>query len=174
MRVPLRFYVGGMTITHRVFVAAALLVAATASAQTSRIPLPPSQNPTGRSLPIAGAVWAGNTLYISGWLDPDMKADSDTKSQTVGILKDIQKLLESQKLTMGDVVMLRVYLGYNAATNGKPDFEGMTAGYTQFFGTKDQPNIPARTTLQVTLPAASRGALVEIDAVAVRGSDGSR
>ena len=158
-----------MTIKSLALVAAALMITVTASAQNStRIPLPPSQNPTGRSLPIAGAVWAGNTLYVSGWLDPDMKADTDTKSQTVGILKDIQKFLESQKLTMGDVVMLRVYLGYNPATNGKPDFDGMTAGYTQFFGTKEQPNIPARTTLQVTLPAASRGALIEIDAVAQR------
>jgi hypothetical protein len=44
----------------------------------------------------------------------------------------------------------------------------MTAGYTQFFGTKDQPNKPARTTLQVVLPAGTRGALVEIDLIAVR------
>ncbi len=133
-----------------------------ASAQAiKQIPLPPSQNPTGADLPVSGATWAGNTLYVSGWLDPDMKADTDTKSQTVGILKDMQKLLESQKLTMGNVAMMRVYLG-------KPDFAGLTAGYTQFFGTKDQPNKPARTTLQVVLPAASRGALVEIDMIAVR------
>jgi enamine deaminase RidA (YjgF/YER057c/UK114 family) len=46
------------------------------------------------------------------------------------------------------------------------DFAGMMAGYTQFFGTKDQPNKPARTTVQVVLPAG--GALVEIDLVAVR------
>jgi enamine deaminase RidA (YjgF/YER057c/UK114 family) len=63
---------------------------------------------------------------------------------------------------------MHVYLGNNPATDGKPDFAGMMAGYTQFFGTKDQPNIPSRTTLQVVLPAASRGALVEIDLIAVR------
>jgi hypothetical protein len=54
------------------------------------------------------------------------------------------------------------------ATDGKIDFAGMTAGYTQFFGTKDQPNKPARTTLQMVLPASTRGALVEIDLIAVR------
>jgi enamine deaminase RidA (YjgF/YER057c/UK114 family) len=48
------------------------------------------------------------------------------------------------------------------------DFAGMMAGYTQLFGTKDQPNKPARTTVQVVLPAAARGALVEIDLIAVR------
>jgi enamine deaminase RidA (YjgF/YER057c/UK114 family) len=147
---------------HLATLAMTMLFSVTASAQAiKQIPLPPSQNPTGADLPVSGATWAGNTLYVSGWLDPDMKADTDTKSQTVGILKDMQKLLESQKLTLGDVAMMRVYLG-------KPDFAGLTAGYTQFFGTKDQPNKPARTTLQVVLPAASRGALVEIDMVAVR------
>ncbi|HXB27736.1 MAG TPA: Rid family hydrolase [Gemmatimonadaceae bacterium] len=147
---------------HLATLAMTMLFSVTASAQAiKQIPLPPSQNPTGADLPVSGAAWAGNTLYVSGWLDPDMKADTDTKSQTVGILKDMQKLLESQNLTMGNVAMVRVYLG-------KPDFAGLTAGYTQFFGTKDQPNKPARTTLQVVLPAASRGALVEIDMVAVR------
>ena len=156
-------------IKHVVLVAAALTASVAASAQQNKqIPLPPSQNLTGADLPIAAAVWSGNTLYVSGWLDPDMKADTDTKSQTVGILKDIQKLLESQKLTLGDVVNMHVYLGYNPATGGKPDGAGMMAGYTQFFGTKEQPNKPSRTTVQVILPAASRGALVEIDLVAAR------
>lgn len=148
---------------------AVLIVSATATASAQarkEIPLPPSQNPSNANLPISGAVWAGNTLYLSGWLDPDMKTHTDTKSQTVGILVDIQKLLESEKLTMGDVAMMRVFLGNNPATNGQPDYAGMMAGYTQFFGTKDQPNKPARTTVQVVLP--SRVALVEIDLIAVR------
>src|SRR5579871_186775 len=106
-----------MMIKHLPLLAVALISSLAASAQkTKRIPLPPSQNPTNADLPIAAAVWAGNTLYVSGWLDPDLKADTDTKSQTVGILRDIQKLLESQKLTMGDVVSMHVYLGTNAAT----------------------------------------------------------
>ena len=156
-------------IKHLPLLAVALTVSATASAQARKeIPLPPSQNPTNAVLPISGAVWSGNTMYVSGWLDPDLKTHTDTQSQTVGILADIQKFLESQKLTMGDVTMVHVYLGYNPATNGQPDFTGMMAGYTQFFGTRDQPNKPARTTVQVILPAASRGALIEIDLTAVR------
>ena len=67
---------------------------------------------------------------------------------------------------MGDVTMMRVFLGNNPATNGQPDYAGMMAGYSQFFGTKEQPNKPARTTVQVVLP--SRVALIEIDLVAVR------
>ena len=151
------------------FVAVALMVSLTASAQTTkRIPLPPSQNPRNAELPIAGGVWAGDTLYVSGWLDPDIKTHPDTQSQTVGIFEDLQKLLESQKLTLGDIVMMRVYLGADPAKAGKMDFEGMMAGYSQFFGTKEQPNKPARTTVQVVLPAGAHGGLVEIDLIAVR------
>lgn len=105
---------------------------------------------------------------MSGWLDPDLKTHTDTASQTVGIIEDLQKLLESQKLTLADVVMMRVYLGIDSAKGGKMDFGGMVAGYSQFFGTKEQPNKPARTTVQVVLPAGARGALVEIDVIAVR------
>jgi enamine deaminase RidA (YjgF/YER057c/UK114 family) len=158
-----------MTIKHLPLLAVALIGSLTASAQKiKRIPLPASQNPSNADLPISAAVWAGDTLYLSGWLDPNMKTDTDITSQTVGLLKDIEAFLASQKLTVGDVVKMNVYLGTDPAKDGKPDFAGMMAGYSQFFGTKDQPNRPARTTLQVVLPAASRGALIEIDLVAVR------
>jgi enamine deaminase RidA (YjgF/YER057c/UK114 family) len=158
-----------MTIRHLPLLAFALICSLTASAQKiKRIPLPPGQNPSNADLPVSGAAWAGDTLYLSGWLDPDLKTHTDTTSQTVGVIKDIQKFLESQKLTLNDVVMVHVYLGGDPAKDGKMDVAGMTAGYTRFFGTKDQPNKPARTTVQVVLPAAARGALVEIDLVAVR------
>lgn len=158
-----------MMIKHLSLFAVALIGSLTASAQnTKQIALPTSQNPSNSDLPISAAVWAGDTLYVSGWLDPEMKVHSDTTSQTVGIISDIQKFLESQKLTLGDIAMMRVYLGGDPSKGGKMDFEGMMAGYSQFFGTKSQPNKPARTTLQVVLPAGDRGALVEIDVIAVR------
>src|SRR5260370_41252325 len=100
--------IGREMIRHLPFVAVALMVSVTASAQnTKRIPLPPSQNPRNADLPISAAVWAGDTLYVSGWLDPDLKTHTDTTSQTLGIIKAIQKLLESQKLTLGAVGMIR-------------------------------------------------------------------
>jgi enamine deaminase RidA (YjgF/YER057c/UK114 family) len=158
-----------MRIQHLPLLAAVLIGSLTVSAQESkRIPLPLSQNPSNADLPVSAAAWAGDTLYVSGWLDPDLKTHTDTTSQTVGLIKDIQKFLESQKLTLGDVVMMHVYLGGDAAKDGKGDYAGMTAGFKQFFGTRDQPNKPARTTVQVVLPAGARGALVEIDLVAVR------
>ncbi len=155
-----------MTSRHLSLLAVALMVSATASAQATRqIPLPPSQNPTGIDLPISAAVWSGNTLYVSGWLDPDLKTHPDVKSQTIGMFEDIKKLLASQNLTLSDVVMIHMYLG---GEQGKPDVAGMTAAYTRFFGTKEQPGRPARTTTQVVLPAGARGALVEVDLIAAR------
>lgn len=152
----------GMAVT---MLATSSLVPVTASAQTrTEVAAPVSNLPNGTS----AAVWAGNTLYVSGSLDPDLKSHTDTESQTVSLLKFLQQLLESQKLTLGNVAMMHVYLGADSAKGGKMDFAGMMAGYTQFFGTKDQPNKPARTTVQVVLPAGVRGALIEIDLVAVR------
>lgn len=123
-----------------------------------------SATPRGTS----AAVWAGDTLYVSGWLDPDRKSHTTTESQTVSLLKDIEKFLKTQQLTLADAVMLHVYLGVDPAKDNKIDFVGMQTGFKQFFGTKDQPNKPARTTLQVVLPAADSGALIEIDLIAVR------
>ena len=74
---------------------------------------------------------------MSGWLDPEIKSHPDTASQTVSLLKDMRKFLESQKLTLGEVVMMHVYLGADPAKDNKMDVAGMTAGYTQFFGTKE-------------------------------------
>jgi enamine deaminase RidA (YjgF/YER057c/UK114 family) len=149
----------------------ALIVAVPAAAQSRREVTPPkSLNlPNGTS----AAVWVGSTLYVSGSLDPDIKDHHDTESQTVGVIKFLQQLLESEKLTLGDVAMMHVYLGADSAKGGKMDFAGMMAGFTQFFGTKEQPNKPARTTVQVVLPAGARGALVEIDLVAIRREERS-
>jgi len=138
------------------------------SAKKGQVQLPASQNPSNLDLPISAAVWVGDTLYVSGWLDPDLKTHRDTASQTVGILEDLQRMLETQGLGLGDIAMMRVYLGADPAKGDKMDYRGMMAGYSQFFGTAAQPNKPARTTVQVVLPAAERGALVEIDIVAVR------
>ena len=89
-----------MTIKHLPLLAVALIGSLTASAQKAiQIPLPASQNPSNSDPPISAAVWAGDTLYVSGWLDPDLKTHIDTTSQTVSVIKDIQKFLESLTAT---------------------------------------------------------------------------
>lgn len=146
------------------FVTVAVLLFATGSqAQTTRIPLPNS------NFPISQGVWVGDTLYLSGMMASTLSSPTpgDTKDQSVSAIQQIQKALEAQKLTLGDIVMMHVYLAGDPAKGGKMDFAGFMAGYTQFFGTKDQPNKPARSAMQVAALAAPTG-LVEIEVIAVR------
>jgi len=84
-------------------------------------------------------------------------------------LTKIQNLLKEQGLTMGDVVLMHVYMAGDPANGGKLDFAGMMKSYDKFFGTPEQPNKPARSAMQVAHLAAPWG-LVEIEVVAVRGS----
>jgi enamine deaminase RidA (YjgF/YER057c/UK114 family) len=127
--------------------------------------------------PIATGVWAGDTLYLSGQLaDPVTPADAakgtaavygDTKAQAFSALTKIQGLLKAQGLDMKDVVKMTVFLAGDPEKGGKLDFPGLQASYTQFFGTKDQPNKPARSAMQVAALAAP-WALVEIEVIAVK------
>jgi enamine deaminase RidA (YjgF/YER057c/UK114 family) len=128
--------------------------------------------------PIATGVWVGDTLYLSGQLSPVTPADAikataaiygDTETQSMSALTKIQAALKTEGLTMGDVVMMHVYLAGDPAKGGKLDFTGMMAAYTRFFGTKDQPNKPARSAMQVAALAAP-WASVEIEVIAVRPS----
>jgi enamine deaminase RidA (YjgF/YER057c/UK114 family) len=153
-------------------IAATLCAAAIiASAQTkvTRVYGPPQQK-------FANAVWAGDTLYVAGQMaSPITPADpakgvaavyGDTKAQTESALKNIDRVLKSQGLTLADVVQMDVFLAPDPAT-GKMDFAGMNAAYSEFFGTADQPNKPVRAAMQIAALATSWG-LVEIQVVAVK------
>ena len=143
------------------------------SDKVERIPL------GNADIPIAGAVIvpAGyDTIYVSGHIakvaNPNAAKGSietygDTKTQTISVLQQIQELLAAQQLSMADVVMVHVFLAGDPANGGKMDFAAMNAGFLQFFASKQQPNKPARSTVQVVALAAP-GALVEIEAIAVR------
>ena len=142
---------------------AVMMLASAAYAQTTRIPLPNS------NFPISQGVWVGDTLYLSGMMASTLSSPTpgDTKDQTVSAIEQIKKALEAQQLTLGDVVMMHVYLAGDPAKGGKMDFDGFMQGYTQFFGTPAQPNLPVRSAMQVAA-LANPGFLVEIEVTAVR------
>lgn len=135
-------------------------------------------DPPGSKFPISQLVTvpAGASLtFVSGTLpdvaDPKappqtIAAYGNTETQTRSVLK-IQAALQSQGLGLGDIVQLRVFLVGDPANEGKLDFAGLQAAYTEFFATAEQPRKPTRTALQVVaLPLP--GALVEIEAVAAK------
>ncbi|MCV4283932.1 RidA family protein [Pseudomonas capsici] len=119
---------------------------------------------------------SASLIFVSGTLpdiaDPQAPAGTpaaygNTETQTVSVFNKIRNILSQQDLDLGDIVQLRVFLVGAEETGGKLDFAGLQAGYTQFFGTPEQPNKPARTALQVVaLPLP--GALVEVEAIAAR------
>jgi enamine deaminase RidA (YjgF/YER057c/UK114 family) len=131
------------------------------------------------TFPISAAVEvpAGKTLvFLSGAVPPvaDTNAPKDTpaaygdtRTQTVGVLTSIDKQLKGMGLSLGDVVKMQVFLVGDPAKGGKMDFAGFMAGYTQFFGTAAQPNLPSRSAMQVA-GLASPNFLVEIEVTAVR------
>jgi enamine deaminase RidA (YjgF/YER057c/UK114 family) len=147
--------------------------APTSPPEVKRHPIP------GSDFPIANAVEvpAGRDLvFVSGKTPAPAKPDAekfsadywgDTQAQTVSALTRIDETLKSLGLGMGDIVKMQAFLVGDPAKNGVMDFQGFMAGYTQFFGGEAQPNLPARTTVQVAGLAAP-GMLVEIDVIAVR------
>ena len=133
-----------------------------AQAAVQRIPLPNNSN-----FPISEGVWVGDTFYLSGMLDSSVAKGTpgDTAAQTVNALRSIEKALAEQHLTLGDIVLMHAYLAADPG-KGRMDFDGFMTGYGQFFGTKEQPNKPARSAMQVAALALP-GALIEIEVVAV-------
>ncbi len=160
----------------RIFAAAALglLASGCAAAQTPReirrIGAPQSPILTSVEVP------AGSRLvYVSGTVpdpaDPAAPAGSpqrfgDTATQTRSVLRKIEAELARHGMTLGDVVMMRVFL---VAPPGREqmDFAGMMTGYREFFGTAAQPNRPARSTMEVA-GLVDPGWLVEIEVTAAR------
>jgi enamine deaminase RidA (YjgF/YER057c/UK114 family) len=114
------------------------------------------------------------TIYLSG-MGPDVADKSkpassvesygDTQTQTVSTLKKIEATLKRLNLSMSDVIKMQVFLVGDPQQQGHLDFKGFMAGYTQFYGTKEQPNLPTRSTMQVAA-LANPGWLVEIEVVA--------
>lgn len=114
-------------------------------------------------------------VFLSGQTGSPLKegvtdtpdAFGDTADQTRSIFTKMKAQLEEMGLGMGDVVKVNVFLVGDAKKGGKMDRDGMNAVFKTFFGSADQPNIPARTTVQVAALGRPQ-TLVEIEAVAVK------
>ncbi len=153
---------------------AAQTAAAPAAAQVERTPLP-----DGNPFPISSAVTvpAGfDTVFVSGALPVvsnkdapkgSVEAYGDTEAQAVSALTQIKGTLARLGLGMGDIVKMTVFMVADPTKDNKLDFAGLMAGYTQFFGTADQPNKPARSAVQVAALVAP-GALLEIEVIAAK------
>jgi len=148
--------------------------AAAAKEDVVRTPLP-----DGNTFPISAAVTVSagvDTVYVSGALPSALNKDApkgtppvygDMETQTVSVLTSIKGTLAKLGLGMGDIVKMTVFMAADPANDNKLNFPGLMAGYSQFFGTKEQPNKPARSAVQVAALVAP-GALLEIEVIAAK------
>lgn len=126
----------------------------------------------GSELPVAMAVEvpAGASMVHLSSVTPPMRPDGqagDTLAQTREVIRRIEATLRRLDLTLGDVVRLRVFLCPDPAKGGEVDFAGFNAGYCEFFGTRQQPNLPVRSVVQVA-GLADPSWLIEVEASAAR------
>ncbi len=138
-----------------------------------RYPIPKSDFPIAQAVEVP----AGRTLIFHSGLTPaPFNAEArkfsyeywgSTEQQAFSVLSKIKTSLEAIGLTMGDVVKMQVFLVTDPTQAGRMDFDGFMNSYRKFYGTAEQPRLPARTTVQIPGLAAP-GMLVEIDVVAVR------
>jgi len=81
-------------------------------------------------------------------------------------MSETQFTAEEQEWVDAFLAETTLFLGPDPKT-GKLDFAGMQSEYVKFFGTKEQPNKPARSAFQVAALAAP-WALLEIEVIAVK------
>jgi 2-iminobutanoate/2-iminopropanoate deaminase len=91
----------------------------------------------------------------------------DTRTQTINVLSKIKIALESHGFAIKDVIKLTVFLAGDPKLAGKMDFDGMNTGFKTFFGTPENPDTVARSTVQVAA-LAGPNFLVEIEATVAR------
>ena len=109
--------------------------------------------------PYSQAIAAGNLLFLAGQipLDPGTGqiVPGGIEEQTRRVLENIKSVLEAAGASLAQVAKTTVFL------TDLTDFPAMNAVYASYF--PETP--PARSTVQVA--ALPKGALVEIEAVAV-------
>lgn len=91
----------------------------------------------------------------------------DMKAQATSVFGKIKAILATQGYSMKDIVKLTVFVVSDPRSGGLADFAGMNEVYRTFFGTADNPNLPARSSIQIAA-LGKPGYRIEIEAIAAR------
>lgn len=159
-------------MTPKLTALALMLLAVPASAQElTRHTNPGSDFPILQAVEVPGGM---TTVYLSGTVPSvnnesadrsSVEAYGSTEEQTVSVMNRIKDQLEGLGMGVGDIVKMQAFL---VAPEGEAvDFDGFMAGYTQFFGTEEQPNLPVRSAMVVEA-LVNPAWLVELEVTAVR------
>jgi enamine deaminase RidA (YjgF/YER057c/UK114 family) len=113
-------------------------------------------------------------IYHSGLtpgpINPDAERGSreyygDTETQALSVFKRAETSFKELGVGFGDVIKMQVFMVGDPTMEGKMDFAGFMKAYTQYFGTKEQPNKPARSAFQIAGLAGGPNMLIEIEMV---------
>ena len=109
------------------------------------------------------------TMYLSGSGARPLEDGSwgDMKQQTINTFTRFKQTLEEQGWSMSDIVQVRAFA---VAGDDGLDFAGFNEGYSEFFGTDENPNKPVRSFVEIK-DLVVEGWLVEIEIRAARISD---
>lgn len=113
--------------------------------------------------PYSHVVEQGGWLFVTGQVANDPEDDSrpmpeGIEAQTRRVMDNLGRVLAGVGATLANATMVRIFL-----TDFDRDYAAMNALYQTYFPAG---RLPARTTVGVT--ALARGALIEIDMIAVR------
>ncbi len=119
---------------------------------------------------------AGKSMYFASGIvanpkdetkpEGDRERFGNTYVQSVSTLKRIADYLGEEGLGLEDVVAMKVYVAPDPKNDNKPDFDGWFKAYAEFFGTEENPNKVARSTIGVyTLVNPNMFIEVEVRAV---------
>jgi enamine deaminase RidA (YjgF/YER057c/UK114 family) len=155
----------------------AVLVLASACAVSEEVTRHPL--PNNSTFPIAQAVEVapGTTLIwhsgtVPGPANPDAERGSrafwgDTEAQALSVFSRMEQSFERLGVGFGDVIKMTVFLVGDPELGGRMDFDGFMRAYTKYFGTEEQPNLPARSAVQIA-GLAGDGMLVDVEVVLAR------
>ena len=159
-------------IASSALLATSVLLIAVSTAEVTRHALS-DNNP----FPIARAVevTANTTIIyhsglVPGPVNPEAKKGSrayygDTETQALSVFKRAEASFKELGVGFKDVIKMQVFMVGDPEMGGKMDFSGFMKAYTQYFGTKEQPNKPARSAFQIAGLAGGPNMLIEIEMV---------
>ena len=136
--------------------------------------------PNNSTFPISRAVEvsADTTLIyhsgtVPGPVNPDAERGSreyfgDTETQALNVFGRLEASFKELGVDFGDVIKMTVLLVGDPEMDDRMDFAGFMRAYTQYFGTEEQPNKPARAAFQIAGLAGGPNMLIEIEVVLAR------
>ena len=136
--------------------------------------------PNNSTFPISRAVEvsANTTLIyhsgtVPGPVHPDAERGSreyygDTETQALNVFGRLEASFKELGVGFGDVIKMTVLLVGDPEMDGRMDLAGFMRAYTQYFGTAEQPNKPARAAFQIAGLAGGPNMLIEIEVVIAR------